>query len=328
MELLVCPVCSGELILKPSLIKPVLNYEKTIKTFECSSCFRTEGRNCELCIQEEIVEGDISCSKCSCQWRIEHAVPRFYGEACPNPSRSYSFYQEKLGGINKRDPNNLWGLLIPETLPRDFFKECLVLDAGCGDALFDLTLNSLQHAEIVAFDIDPVIYTIPERFDANMHFVRASIEAPPFRVRRFDFVYSVYVLHYLKDMWLNMEKTEGFVKQGGRFTLSLYPRRSHLVESIGKSLRKILVPLPKKIRRIILLSMSPFVNLVGSMSGVSVTKDGFSRCADLLEEFFGPKFLHSISQKELENWFNQKGYSGLSSLIHPVTVSGCKGKVA
>ncbi|MHB1418859.1 MAG: class I SAM-dependent methyltransferase [Bacillota bacterium] len=323
-ELLDCPECGGNLRVAPGSIEPVYNPEVTVRTFECSDCYRIGGMDCSSCIKEEIVSGRITCASCSGQWEIESAIPRFYGEPYGTKQPKFSFYQETLGGISKRDIDSVWGLIIPPNLPKDWFKGLTVLDVGCGDALFDITLNSLRQAEILAFDIDPVLYTIPERYDANMHFIRASVTSLPLKRRRFDFVYSVYVLHYLEDMWSEIEKVEGLVKDRGRLTLSLYPYRGALFEILSKSLRRILVPLPKKLRRCILYLMVPFIPLIGALSGVSASKAGFRRCADLLEEFFGPRFLHMVKDKELEQWLHCKGYSEIVRLYHPVTYSGCK----
>ena len=86
-----------------------------------------------------------------------------------------------------------------------FFKDKLVLDAGCGIGRHAFFAAAYGAKEVIGIDLSDAVDTAFENVGhlPNAHIVQADIYDPPFRRATaggdFDFIYSIGVLHHLPD---------------------------------------------------------------------------------------------------------------------------------
>ncbi len=197
LELLVCPVCLGDL--------QISNHDK-----------------------DEIVEGELICSECGRNYPVTNGIPRFVEPDNYASSFGYQwnlFRKEQIDSFNGTtlSADRLWS----ETM---WSKEELagkwVLDAGCGAGRF-LDAASVSDGEIVGIDISNAIDAAKANLKGkeNVHFVQASIYELPFREGTFDFCYCIGVIQHTPDTAESLRSIARTVKPKGKFAVTIYPRK-------------------------------------------------------------------------------------------------------
>jgi SAM-dependent methyltransferase len=147
-----------------------------------------------------------------------------------------------------------------------------VLDVGCGSGRF-LELIAQSGAEAYGADLSAAVEVSRENLKqfANCSVVQADLFKLPFAEDRFDFIYSIGVLHHTPDPEAAFRGLVKHLKPGGRIAIWVYglgvssgirarwiPRPSHL---FGPMFR--LLPLPTRIRA--LEGFARFALAAGSM---------------------------------------------------------------
>ena len=105
----------------------------------------------------------------------------------------------------------------------DFFKDKLVLDAGCGYGRHSRVVHEFG-AEVVGMDLSVAVLNA-KRITCdlpNAHIVQADLFEPPFRKGTFDLVFSWGVLHHTPDPRRAFEGLADFVKGGGDISVKIY----------------------------------------------------------------------------------------------------------
>jgi len=104
------------------------------------------------------------------------------------------------------------------------FEGSLVLDAGCGTGRHTFYMARSGAREVVAMDFSQAIEVAAynNRANPNTHFVQADIYHPPFRLRSFDLVYSLGVLHHLPDPEKGFRTLLRHLREDGFVNIYLY----------------------------------------------------------------------------------------------------------
>lgn len=198
LNLLACPICGGDLFVAHEA--------------------RHEGR--------EIIEGVLNCRKSLHEYRIECGVPRFvnlnkialdkvetaetFGWQWKNFKQKDSKYAEQfLGWITPVKP--------------EFFKDKIILDAGCGNGRHTKLAAKWGAKEVVGIDISSAVEPAFQatRKLPNAHIVQADIFKLPFK-KIFDYAFSVGVLHHAADPKEAFRTIAGKVKKGGALSIWVY----------------------------------------------------------------------------------------------------------
>ena len=107
----------------------------------------------------------------------------------------------------------------------EFFRGKKVLDAGCGNGRF-AHYAAKYGAEVWAIDLGPAV-EVARRNTHNIgtaQVIQADLHRPPFALGRFDFVYSIGVLHHLPDPEAAFQNLLRYLKPGGEIQIYLYSK--------------------------------------------------------------------------------------------------------
>lgn len=197
----------------------------------CTSCRADARLRMSVRAEErgEILEGELSCTHCQARFPIVRGTPRFVAsqdDYCGNFGfqwqRWNSIQIDGLGGHHMSEDRFF------DQIPwdREWMKEKLILDAGCGAGRF--TDVALRHgAHVVACDISDAIDACRENTRGHadqVHTVHASLYALPFREGTFDAAYCFGVIQHTPDPKQTMETLPRFVKPRGHLVYDFYER--------------------------------------------------------------------------------------------------------
>ena len=251
LKILVCPVCRGGLEL---------------------SVFSAEGNG------GEIAEGLLSCKGCERWYPVTKGIPRMLPPGMINKSIMADFLDKhegrlpRLGGedaaaieklklrtsasfgfqwnvfseIVKEYKKNFMNYIEP--LKPGFFKDKLVLDAGCGFGRHTYYAAEFG-ATVVGFDLSDAVeaaYRNCRKFE-KVHIVQGDIYNPPFS-KRFDFIMSIGVLHHLPDPKRGFMQLVDLMRRDSSIFAWLYGKEGrwfkiHVVEGI---IRKVTTRMPHR----------------------------------------------------------------------------------
>lgn len=178
---------------------------------------------------DEIIEGELECTGCNSRFPISNGIPRFVPMANYASSFGYQwnrFRKEQLDSFNGTtlSADRFWG----ETgWNKEELKGRWVVDAGCGAGRF-LDAASSSEAEIIGVDISSAIDAAKESLEGrgNVHFVQASIYELPFKEGTIDYCYCIGVIQHTPDTRASLRAIAGIVKPGGKFAVTIYPRKA------------------------------------------------------------------------------------------------------
>lgn len=201
---------------------------KLLKILACPKCKTDLSLNQTEILNEEIVEGSLSCATCEKKYSITGGIPRFVE---PDNYASSFGYQWNLFRKEQIDSHNGTTLSADrfwaETdWTKDELKGKWILDAGCGAGRF-LDVSSNTEAEVVGIDISSAIDAAKKNLEGreNAHFVQASIYELPFRAETFDFCYCIGVIQHTPSPENSLRSIAEMVKNNGEIAVTIYERR-------------------------------------------------------------------------------------------------------
>ncbi len=201
----------------------------------------------------EIEEGSLDCPNCSRTFLIKDGIPRMLPHDFQGNQENivetdnkgtlltiigYDFHHLRKGDNNSKekykitDPSEL-------ELTRQYFinylalnasdvetlKGRLVLDAGCGAGRFMAVAQEYDVLDIVGLDLSEggllrARSLLEQR--QGFHLIQGDITRPPFRPEIFDIIYSIGVLHHLKDPEEGFHAIESLIAKGGQVWVWVY----------------------------------------------------------------------------------------------------------
>jgi SAM-dependent methyltransferase len=248
LEILICPDCRGNLKLRPFIE------------------------------DKEVEEGILSCCKCEKRYPIIQSIPRMlpprminkqllryftekYGkdilshdttfqkksDILAKTSKSFGFQWNVFSEMHKEYEKNFLDYIEP--LKPSFFKNKLVLDAGCGFGRH--TYYAAKYgSEVVGFDLSDAVDAAHKNCGKmpNVHIIQGDIYSLPFR-SRFDFIMSIGVLHHLprpEDGYMELVR---LAKAGTLILVWLYGKEGRTFKTVflERTIRKITVNMPKRL---------------------------------------------------------------------------------
>lgn len=204
LKYLVCPKCKGDIKLKI-----------------------IEQKN------DEILSGLFACKECNSKYKIKNGVPIFiniYQEKDIKKITSSRFGWEWTH-FSTFDIDVETKKFLEWIYPSDkyFFKNKIILDAGCGMGRHSIISQHLGAEEVIGVDLGSSVFPAYENTKkyTNIHIIQADIYNLPFKEELFNFIYSIGVIHHLPDPKKGVENLLKYLKPKGRIHIWIYGRENN-----------------------------------------------------------------------------------------------------
>ena len=198
LDMLACPTCGGDILLANAG-----KYE-----------------------DKEIIEGVLSCRKCTREYKVERGVPRFADlgkieEDKAETAENFGWQWTHFTQEDTKYSDQFLGWLQP--VKPKFFEGKVVLEGGCGKGRHTKLAAEWGAAEVVGIDLgDGVESAFALTRDLpNVHIIQCDIFKLPLK-RVFDYAFSVGVLHHTPDPKNAFLSLASKVKKGGHISAWVY----------------------------------------------------------------------------------------------------------
>lgn len=305
LDLLACPECGGEVELKDD---------------------RSERDG-------DIATGALRCTQCSRVFPIRNGVPRLLPDSLPAAAEktSAAFGWQWLKFTELHDEYEAQFLDWIHPLQPSFFRDKVVLDAGCGNGRHAYYAARYGAREVIAMDLSAAVETAAENASSlpNLHVVQGDINHPPFKRHShggpFDFVYSIGVLHHLPDPEAGFHSLVRFVRPGGAIFAWVYGSENNgAVQHFINPLRMgVSSRVPPRVLPVIAWPLT--VALQGVVKGIyrplhgrllfealpshdylySISGFSFRRNYNIVFDHLVAPVAHYISRAEFQSWYDQ-----------------------
>ena len=176
--------------------------------------------------QGEIVEGELRCSACASSFPITSGIPRFADlDKVESDKRAtaagFGWQWQHFTQEDDRYAEQFLGWIAPVT--PEFFRDKVVLEGGCGKGRHTQLAARWGARDVIGIDLSAAVETAfaATRSLPNAHIVQADIYHLPL-ARKFDYAFSVGVLHHLPDPRGGFLSLVSKVKSGGHVSAWIY----------------------------------------------------------------------------------------------------------
>lgn len=204
----------------------------------CPDCQKSLKLSDEKIETDEIIEGNLQCGLCGCNYQILNGIPRFVSDKNYNKSWDFKWFEIDGGkglaylSIDKNDPAyDIHGIFDKNSYNCEPFKSWngkLVLDAGCGIGQNSYELLKMG-VKVVAIDltrgVDIFKKIMMERFPEfknNLLIAQANIFSLPFKDKSFDGIVSFGVLHHTGYTFKALQNLTKKLKNLGDINIWIY----------------------------------------------------------------------------------------------------------
>lgn len=235
LDLLACPSCGGDILLAYAS-----KYD-----------------------DREIMEGVLSCRKCSREYKVVRGVPRFVdlakieqdkAETAENFGWQWTHFTQE----DDKYFDQFLGWLQP--VKPEFFEGKVVVEGGCGKGRHTKLAAEWGAKEIVGVDLGDGVESAfaLTRDMPNAHIIQCDIFKLPLK-RAFDYAFSVGVLHHTPDPKAAFLSLASKVKKGGNISAWVYGKENN--EWITKYVNPVREGFTSKISQPVLYQLSKLPTL-------------------------------------------------------------------
>ena len=172
------------------------------------------------------MEGALRCNACASSFPITEGVPRFAQLAEIESDKqataaNFGWQWQHFTEDDTRYAEQFLGWIAPVT--PEFFRGKVVLEGGCGKGRHTQLAAHWGAEEVVGIDLSAAVETAfaATRLLPNAHVVQADIYRLPL-ARKFDYAFSVGVLHHLPDPRGGFMSLASKLKPGGYLSAWIY----------------------------------------------------------------------------------------------------------
>jgi SAM-dependent methyltransferase len=174
----------------------------------------------------EIMEGELRCTSCPSSFPITSGIPRFANlDNVESDKRAtaagFGWQWQHFTQQDERYAEQFLGWIAPVT--PEFFRDKVVLEGGCGKGRHTQLAARWGAREVIGIDLSIAVETAyaATRSLPNAHIIQADIYCLPL-ARKFDYAFSVGVLHHLPDPHAGFLALASKVKPGGHVSAWIY----------------------------------------------------------------------------------------------------------
>jgi SAM-dependent methyltransferase len=174
----------------------------------------------------EIIEGELRCPSCPKSFPISAGIPRFANlEHVESDKRAtaagFGWQWQHFTQQDERYAEQFLGWIAPVTA--EFFRDKVVLEGGCGKGRHTQLAARWGARDVIGIDLSVAVETAfaATRALPNAHIIQADIYHLPL-ARKFDYAFSVGVLHHLPDPRAGFHALASKVKPGGHVSAWIY----------------------------------------------------------------------------------------------------------
>jgi SAM-dependent methyltransferase len=168
----------------------------------------------------------LRCSVCRSSFPITAGIPRFANlEHVESDKRAtatgFGWQWQHFTQEDEQYAGQFLGWIAPVT--PEFFRDKVVLEAGCGKGRHTQLAARWGARDVVGIDLSAAVETAfaATRSLPNAHIIQADIYHLPL-ARKFDYAFSVGVLHHLPDPHAGFRSLASKVKPGGHVSAWIY----------------------------------------------------------------------------------------------------------
>ncbi len=182
-------------------------------------------------VNDEIIEGELFCERCQMKWPVVGGIPRFVdvGDGyCENFGQQWNRFKKTQIDSFSGNTHSKDRFCAETGWSKDFLKDALVLDAGCGSGRFaDVAID--MGARVICIDmssaVDACKGNLSENHDSDrFEVVQASIYELPFAECIFKGVYSLGVIQHTPDRKGAVQSLIKYVAKDGELALWVYEK--------------------------------------------------------------------------------------------------------
>ena len=192
----------------------------------CPSCEGLLDLSINKTEDAEIIEGALRCASCASSFPITGGIPRFANlETVESDKRAtaegFGWQWQHFTQEDEKYAEQMLGWLAPVT--PEFFRGKVVLEGGCGKGRHTQLAARWGAREIIGIDLSAAVETAfaATRSLPNAHIVQADIYRLPL-ARKFDYAFTIGVLHHLPDPRGGFLSLASKVKAGGHLSAWIY----------------------------------------------------------------------------------------------------------
>ncbi len=314
LDLLACPTCGGDILLVHDSKRE----------------------------ESEIIEGELSCKKCERDYPITRGVPRFAAlsgveEDKAATAENFGWQWQKFTQEDTKYADQFLGWLQP--VRPEFFEGKLVVEGGCGKGRHTALAHEWGAKEIVGIDLSAAVESAfhATRHLPNAHIIQADIFKLPLK-RRFDFGFSVGVLHHTPDPKKAFLSLASKVKKGGHVSAWIYGEENN--DWIIKYVNPVREGFTSKISRPTLYQLSKLPTVGVFLASKMIYRPANKASAAIASKLFYNDYLNHIgsfgwreqhnivfdhlvaptafyiSKEDFENWWQEIGAEDVEITWH------------
>lgn len=292
--------------------------------------------------QEEVLSGEMICETCKERYPVVRGIPRMLPGAMMaqlDPTAAAFGYEWKcFPAIDPLYEQQYLDWIAPVTT--DFFKDKVVIDAGCGKGRHALWAGRYGAKAVLAVDLGDAVEVAHRntRHLENVHIVQADLRCLPFKPG-VDYIYSIGVLHHLADPESGFHSLVKLLKSpGGAISVWVYGKENNgwIVRLVNPLRSRVCSRLPlawvRMLAFVLNLLFYPVVRgiyrpLNRRFPGIArhlfyndylsyIGRFGFRELHSIVFDHLMAPIAHYLKRDEVEAWFDAVGISNPQLFWH------------
>ena len=224
----------------------------------------------------------------------------------------FDYSNDSTWGMDKTYRRERFLTLLEED--KEFLEGKSIIDIGSGNGVLT---SSLSEYGCEAFGLelsDSVENAHQYNNSANVHYVQADLQYPPFKREMFDIVFSSGVIHHTNNTELSFSIINELVKKGGKLYVWLYMPINRFKDKLFNGLRPLSTRVhPRLVAFLIYIFVSP-IFLFKKL--FRLTEQNYRENIVSYLDRFTPQYRFEHSPSETEIWYRKRNYDNVKVTVY------------